>query len=110
MLVTTITKRKPIFPNRSAFHSLGLADADDLVLRAELMRKIGSIIAARGLTQAQAAALMGMDQPRVSALLAGKITKFSADRLLRALSDLGQNIELRITPARGRKGRMRVAA
>jgi predicted XRE-type DNA-binding protein len=65
---------------------------------------------ARELTQAQAAALMGMDQPRVSALLTGKITKFSTDRLLKALSDLGQNVELRITPARGRKGKMRVAA
>ena len=53
---------------------------------------------------------MGMDQPRVSALLTGRITKFSTDQLRSALSDLGQNVELRITPARGRKGKMRVAA
>lgn len=98
------------YSKASAFHGLGLKDADDLVLRADLMRKIYEIIASRGLTQVQAAELMGMDQPRVSALLKGKIGKFSTDRLLKALSDLGQNVEVRITPARTKKGRMRVAA
>lgn len=98
------------YSTESAFHALGMPDADDLVLRAELMRKIGDIIAARGLTQVQAGELMRMDQPRVSALLTGKIAKFSTDRLLRALSDLGQDVELRITPAQGSKGRLHVAA
>jgi predicted XRE-type DNA-binding protein len=96
--------------NESAFHALGLSDADDLELRAELMRKIAEVIAARALTQVQAGELMPMDQPRVSALLAGKIAKCSTDRLLQALSDLGQDVELRITPARGGKGRLYVAA
>jgi len=94
----------------SAFHALGLADADDLLLRAELMRRIGRVIAARGLTQRAAGALMRMDQPRVSALLAGKIARFSTDRLLRALADLGQDVELRIRPARAGRGRLRVRA
>ena len=53
---------------------------------------------------------MGMDQPRVSALLNGKITLFSTDRLLRALSDLGQDIEVRIVPSADRKGHMWIAA
>jgi predicted XRE-type DNA-binding protein len=82
-------REKVIHSSGSAFHALGLADADDLVLRADLMRKIGSIVAVRGLTQVQAATLMAIDRPRVSALLTGKITKFSTDRLLKALSDLG---------------------
>lgn len=81
----------------SAFHALGLPDADDLVLRAQLLRRIADVVREQDLTQAQAGALIGMDQPRVSALLNGKITKFSTDRLLRALSDLGQDVELRIT-------------
>jgi predicted XRE-type DNA-binding protein len=98
------------YSTESAFHALGLPDADDLVLRAELMRKIAEVIAARGLTQVQGGELMHMDQPRVSALLAGKIAKFSTDRLLRALSDLGQDVELRITPARGARGRLHVTA
>jgi predicted XRE-type DNA-binding protein len=98
------------YTTESAFHALGLPDADDLVLRADLMRRISKIIAARGLTQTQAGEIMHMDQPRVSALLKGKIGKFSTDRLLKALSDLGQDVELRITPARNGRGRLRVAA
>jgi predicted XRE-type DNA-binding protein len=98
------------YSTESAFHALGFPDADDLVLRAELMRKIAEVIAARDLTQVQAGELIHMDQPRVSALLTGKIVKFSTDRLLRALSDLGQDVELRITPAQGAKGRLHVAA
>lgn len=94
----------------SAFHALGLPEAEDSVLRAELMRKIAEIIAGRSLTQVRAGELMHMDQPRVSALLKGKIGKFSTDRLLKALSDLGQDVELRITPARRGKGRLHVAA
>ena len=106
-----MAKRKAvIYSTKSAFHDLRLKDADDLVLRADLMRRIHEIIAGRGLTQIRAAELMRMDQPRVSALLKGKIGKFSTDRLLKALSDLGQDVELRITPARAKKGRLRMAA
>ena len=106
-----MAKREAVtYSSESAFHALGLPDADDLVLRADLMRKISEIVAARGLTQAQAGVLMRMDQPRVSALVKGKIAMFSADRLLQALSDLGQDVEVRITPARTGKGRLRVAA
>jgi predicted XRE-type DNA-binding protein len=106
-----VAKREAVtYSSDSAFHALGLPDADDLVLRAELMRKISEIVVARGLTQAQAGVLMRMDQPRVSALVKGKIAMFSTDRLLQALSDLGQDVEVRITPARTGKGRLRVAA
>jgi predicted XRE-type DNA-binding protein len=106
-----VAKREAVtYSRESAFHALGLPVADDLALRAELMRKIGEIVAARGLTQTQAGVLMRMDQPRVSALVKGKIGRFSTDRLLQALSDLGQDVELRITPARTGKGRLRVAA
>jgi predicted XRE-type DNA-binding protein len=93
----------------SAFHALGLPDADDLVLRAELLRRIGRIIEDRDLTDTEAGELIGMDQPLVSALRRGKITKFSTDRLLKALSDLGQDVEVRITPSREPKGRVHVA-
>ena len=98
------------YSKESAFHALGLPDADDLVLRAELMQKIAKTVASRGLTQVEAGQLMQMDQPRVSALIKGKIEKFSTDRLLKALSDLGLNVELRITPARRGKGRVHVTA
>ena len=84
--------------------------ADTIALRLELMRRLGEIIVERGLTQTQAAELMYMDQPRVSALIKGKVQKFSTDRLLKALSDLGQDVEMRITPARTKRGLFRVAS
>ncbi len=98
------------YSSESAFHALGLPDADDLVLRADLMRKIVEIVAARGLTQTQAGEIMGMDRSLVAALAKGQIGAFSTERLLQALSDLGQDVELRITPAATGKGRLRVAA
>jgi predicted XRE-type DNA-binding protein len=97
------------YASDSAFHALGLPDADDLQLRADLMRQIVRIIAERRLTQVRAGKLMAMDQPRVSALMNGKITLFSTDRLLRALSDLGQDVEVRIRPSGGDKGTLRLA-
>jgi predicted XRE-type DNA-binding protein len=104
-----VEEKEPVtYAAGSAFHALGLPDADDLELRAKLMLRIGQIIAARGLTQHQAGELLGMDQPRVSALLRGKIGKFSTNRLLKALSDLGHDVELRVTPAPGGKGRLRL--
>jgi predicted XRE-type DNA-binding protein len=94
----------------SAFHALGLADADDLQLRADLMRQLVRIITEQKLTQVRAGKLMAMDQPRVSALMNGRVTLFSTDRLLRALSDLGQDVEVRITPSRSAKGALWLAA
>lgn len=104
-------KSEPVtYTAESAFHALGLPDADDLQLRADLLRHIAAIIKHSGLTQAAAGNLMGMDQPRVSALISGKIALFSTDRLLRALSDLGQDVELRIVPSAAEKGCLRIAA
>lgn len=100
------------YTNDTAFHALGLDDADEMVVRADLMRAIGQIIASRALTQAQAGALMGLDQPRVSDLVQGRISRFSTDRLLRALRDLGQDVNIRVTPAAAgqEKGTIRVAS
>lgn len=103
-------KESVIHDSGSVFHSLGLPDADDLQLRAQLLMTIGQVIAERGLKQREAGALMGMEQPRVSALIKGDINKFSTDRLIRALCDLGRDIEVRILPAQGEKGQLRVAA
>ncbi len=95
---------------KSVFHDLGLENADDLLLRAELMRKISEIIERQKLTQSAAARLIDMDQPRISALLHGKITKFSTDRLIKALNDLGHDIEVRIKPRNSGKGTTKVMA
>lgn len=92
----------------SAFHALGLPDTDDLVVKSELVICIERIIRNRKLTQVEAAALLGMDQPKVSAMLRGKLDRFSIERLIRALRDLGQDVRLSVVPASGRKPRGRL--
>lgn len=92
----------------SVFHALGLPDADDLVVKSELVACIERIIRKRGLTQVQAAALLGMDQPKVSAMLRGKLDRFSIERLIRALRDLGRDVRLTVGPAASRRSRGRL--
>jgi len=96
----------------NVFADLGLPDPQDRLVKAELAHRICQIIAARGLTQTKAAKLMGLDQPKVSALMGGKLKGFSAERLFRCLNDLGQEVEIIIRPAQqaGRRGEIRVAA
>jgi predicted XRE-type DNA-binding protein len=94
----------------SVFHALGLENADDLVLRSALIRKVGEVARAKNLTQAEIAELLCVDQPRVSTLLAGKISKFSTDALVRMLMALGQNVTVRVTAARAAKGKLVVVA
>jgi predicted XRE-type DNA-binding protein len=94
----------------SAFHALGFENADDLVLRSHLIRKVGEVIKSMKLSQAEIGERIGMDQPRVSALLAGKISKFSTDKLVHALTVLGQDVEVRVRPARKAYGELMIAA
>ena len=84
------------------FADLGLPDADHLLAKADLAIEISSIIEDRGLTQAEAAEIMGVDQPKVSALVRGRLDGFSMERLYRFLNALGRDVEIvvRPTPAR----------
>jgi len=60
--------------------------------------RIDRIIRQRKLTQAAAAELMGIDQPKVSALLAGQFRGFSVERLMRFLVALGHDVEIVVKP------------
>jgi predicted XRE-type DNA-binding protein len=87
----------------NVFADLGLKDPDELPAKAELVQLIADAIAERKLTQVRAAKLLGIDQPKVSALLRGKLDGFSTDRLFRFLNALGQDVEIVIRPARSGK-------
>jgi predicted XRE-type DNA-binding protein len=63
------------------------------------VQRIVDIIAKRKLTQVRAAKLLGIDQPKVSALLRGKLDGFSTDWLFRFLNALGRGVEILIRPA-----------
>lgn len=78
----------------NVFADLDLPEPEEALAKAELVRRIGGIIKSRRLNQAQAAALLGLDQPKVSALLRGKLSGFSTDRLLRFLNALDRDVEI----------------
>lgn len=82
----------------NVFADLGLPDADELIVKAELAHYISEIISERRLAQTEAAELLGIDQPKVSALVHGKLSGFSVERLFRFLNALGSNVEIRIIP------------
>jgi predicted XRE-type DNA-binding protein len=65
------------------------------------VQHIRELIGKRGLTQAKAAKLLDLDQPKISALVRGKVSGYSIDRLFRFLTALGQRVEVRVrTPQR----------
>ena len=95
----------------NVFADLNLPKADDLLAKAELAAKIIAEIQRRRLTQSQAAAILGIDQPKVSALKQGKLSGFSIERLMRLLLALGRDIEI-VVRARAKAksvARLRVA-
>jgi len=95
----------------NVFADLGLPDADTLLLKADLVTRIDEIIRRRKLTQARAAALLGLSQPDVSRLLQGSFQDYSMERLLRLLMALGRDVEIVIRRPRSRRqGRIRVEA
>jgi len=81
----------------NVFSDLGLSDADDLMGKANLALHIRRTIEERELTQAQAATLLGLDQPKVSSIINGRLDGFSSDRLMRFLNDLGCDVQIRIS-------------
>ncbi len=80
------------------FADLGRPEADELLAKAELARTIRHLIAARGLTQAVAASVLGIAQPDVSNLHRGRLAGFSMERLYRFLNSLGQDVQIVVRP------------
>ncbi len=78
----------------NVFADLGFPNSEELLAKAELAQKIAAIISRRRLTQAEAATLLGVDQPKVSALLRGRLSGFSLERLMRFLILLGRDVEI----------------
>lgn len=78
----------------NVFADLGLPDADDLLVKAQLVRCIAEIIKGRHLTQAEAAKVLGATQPMVSNLVSGRLHGFSLERLVRFLNALDRDVEI----------------
>jgi len=80
----------------NVFADIGMAEPVESLAKAELARKVGSIIKHRHLNQAEAAKLLGIDQPKVSRLLRGQLKEFSMTKLLDFMLRLDRDIEIRI--------------
>ena len=83
----------------NVFADLGIPNPEEALAKAEIALKISDIIKKKKLTQAQAAKILKITQPKVSLLLRGYLTNFSLERLLHFLNDLGQDVYISILPA-----------
>ena len=81
----------------NVFADLELPNAEERLLKAQLAVQIRRFIEQKDWTQSEMAQVIGLDQPKVSNLLRGRLVGFSVDRLLNILNRLGHNIEVRIS-------------
>jgi len=96
----------------NVFADLGLPNPEERLAKAGLAIRIVLAIRSRKLTQTRAARVLKIDQPKVSRLLRGQLSGFSAERLMHFLTLLGSDVEIVVRPARRsrRQGRLRVVA
>lgn len=80
------------------FADIGIDNPEEELTKAELTWEIERIIKTRKLTQEKAAKIMGINQPKVSALLHRKLSGFSVERLMHFLNQLGQDIDIVVKP------------
>ena len=78
----------------NVFADLGFDQPEEMLLKAELVRQISAAIKEKGLNQYQAAELLGIDQPKISALVRGHFSGYSLERLFRYLHSLGRELEI----------------
>ena len=87
----------------NVFADLGVAHPEDALAKAQLARAICLLIESEGLTQQAVARRLGVDQPKVSALVRGRLAEFSTDRLLRFLLRLGHDVKISVQSRKSRK-------
>ncbi len=99
-----MTKPRYETGSRNVFQDLGLPNAEEHLVKAQLVHKIDTLLKERGLKQAEAAALFGVRQPDVSKMLRGEFRQFSVERLLRFLVALDQDVSIVVRPHRSKNG------
>jgi predicted XRE-type DNA-binding protein len=96
----------------NVFADLGFDNPEEMLLKAELVRQISKAIKERGLNQYQAAEVLGIDQPKVSALVRGRFSGYSLERLFKYLNALGRDLEIvvKLSPNSDLKPSIKVTA
>ena len=92
----------------NVYADLGYPDADEMLVKAQLVSKIAELVKHRGLTQVEAAKLLGLTQPKISAMLRGQFRGFSERKLIDCLTSLGRDVQIVIkeAPKRRESGRL----
>jgi predicted XRE-type DNA-binding protein len=101
---------KPEVHERSAnvYRDLGVADADEMLVKAQLVTKIRDIIREKGLTQVEVAAIVGLPHPKLSGILRGQFRGVSERKLIDCLTGLGRDVEIVVKAAPRRRAGGRV--
>lgn len=86
----------------NVYDDLGRNDADEMLIKAQLATKIADIIKRRRLTQAKAAQIVGIPQPKLSGLLRGQFRGISEAKMLDCLARLGTEVRIVVGPSRPR--------
>ena len=96
----------------NVFADIGVSEPEEALAKADVAIRLCELIADRGLSQRRAAAILGIDQPKVSALMRGRLEGFSLGRLFRFLNALDSDVEIVIKPKRepSERGSTRVVA
>jgi len=94
----------------NVYADLGCADSGAMLVKAKLVAKIAEIIESKKMTQTEAGRLLGLTQPKVSALLRGQFRGVSERRLLDCLTRLGRDVQIvvRLAPRTRDSGRLTV--
>lgn len=100
-------KKKIVYEESSGnvFADLGKENPEEALAKSELARQIAKLIKKKKLTQKRAAEVLGIDQPKISALIRGRLRSFSLERLIRFLNELGQDVNIMISPAKSHSER-----
>jgi predicted XRE-type DNA-binding protein len=94
----------------NVYADLGYADAEEMLVKAKLVRKISEIVRSKGLTQVETAKILGLTQPKVSAVLRGQFRGISERKLIDCLTSLGRDVEIVVkdVPRRRASGKLTV--
>ena len=92
----------------NVYADLGIPDADEMLVKAQLAMKIGEIIKTRGWTQQEAASVLDMTQPKLSKMLRGQFRGISEAKMMECLVRLGRDIQIVVGPAGQAHGRLEV--
>lgn len=87
----------------NVYADLGMADAEEMLVKAQLSTKIGEIIKNHRWSQQQAAEVLGITQPKLSNMLRGQFHGISESKMLDCLARLGHDVQIVISPASRKK-------